>query len=70
MKYQIKLSNGEVFSLHCKPSVVNSTLILSSNKAILASYAPGQWVRVEREDLDDLIDSGLDSKDVDFKDVE
>ena len=55
MQYEIKLSNGEVFTLECKPVVSNSTLILNSNKAMIASYNAGQWQRIERVDLDDLI---------------
>ena len=55
MKYSIVLSTKESFTLECKVSVVNSTLILSSNKSMLAAFAPGNWQRVERIDLDDII---------------
>lgn len=55
MQYQIKLTNGEIFTLECKPVVSNSTLILNSNKSMLASYNASQWLRCERIDLDDII---------------
>lgn len=55
MQYQIKLTNGESFIIECKPVVSNSTLILNSNKAMLASYNASQWLKCERIDLDDII---------------
>lgn len=59
MQYQITLTNKQIIQLECKPVVSNSTLILNSNKQMLAAYNASQWLKIERVDLDDLID-GID----------
>lgn len=56
MQYQITLTNKETFILECKPVISNSTLILNSNKQLLAAFNAGQWLKIERVDLNDLID--------------
>lgn len=56
MQYEIHLTNKQVFQLECKPVVSNSTLILNSNKQMIAAYNASQWLKIERVDLDDLID--------------
>lgn len=56
MQYEIHLTNKEVFQLECKPIISNSSLILNSNKQLLAAYNASQWLKIERVDLDDLIE--------------
>jgi len=56
MKYQIHLTNKQIIQLECKPVVSNSSLILNSNKQMIAAYNASQWLKIERVDLNDLID--------------